>query len=186
MKKTNKSTIYAANKAAYATTTGKKMAESEGLFVIHYNKMGSNLANQFRRKLDGLDATYTVMPKRLFANALTAAGISQDLRESVLKAEGAVAVVTAKRDSIDVVKTIYDFSKEHAAEKDLFDVRCGFFEGNVMGAGECKALSELPSKDQLRAQLLALFEAPMSGTVGVINALLTSPLHCLEQKSQQS
>jgi large subunit ribosomal protein L10 len=38
----------------------------------------------------------------------------------------------------------------------------------------------------MRAQLLGTFEAPMSQTLAVVEAILCSVLHCLENKAQLS
>ena len=44
---------------------------------------------------------------------------------------------------------------------------------------------KLPAKDEMRAQLLGLFEAPMSQTLSTMESLLTSVMHCLENKKDK-
>ena len=46
-------------------------------------------------------------------------------------------------------------------------------------------LSKLPGKDEMRAQLLSVFEAPMAQTLAVMDALLASVVYCLDNKCQQ-
>ena len=45
-------------------------------------------------------------------------------------------------------------------------------------------MSKLPSKDEMRAQFLGTLEAPMAQTLAVMDALLTSVVHCLNNKVQ--
>ena len=51
---------------------------------------------------------------------------------------------------------------------------------------DVESLSKLPGKDEMRAQLLAYLEAPMAQTLAVMDALLTSVVYCLENKSKQA
>ena len=53
-----------------------------------------------------------------------------------------------------------------------------------MGAEDVKAISELPSQDEMRAQFVGLLEAPMTQTLSVMQALLTSIMYCLENKAK--
>ncbi|MDN3507859.1 MAG: 50S ribosomal protein L10, partial [Simkaniaceae bacterium] len=48
-----------------------------------------------------------------------------------------------------------------------------------------KMIADLPTKNEMRAQFVGLLEAPMVQVVNVVNALLTSPLHCMENKCQK-
>ena len=52
-------------------------------------------------------------------------------------------------------------------------------------ASDVEQISKLPSKEEMRAQFLGTLEAPLSQTLGVIEALLTTVMHCLENKSGQ-
>ena len=63
------------------------------------------------------------------------------------------------------------------------NVLTGYMDGKLYNAEEVKTLSELPSKDELRAQFVGLLEAPMGQTLGVFDALLTSVIHCLNNKA---
>jgi large subunit ribosomal protein L10 len=48
-----------------------------------------------------------------------------------------------------------------------------------------EALSKLPSKPEMQAQLLGLFEAVPSQLLGVVDALLSSVANCLDNKSNK-
>ena len=56
---------------------------------------------------------------------------------------------------------------------------------NFIQASDVERLSKLPSKDEMRAQFLSVLEAPMSQTLAVMEALLTSVPYCLDNKCKQ-
>ena len=118
---------------------------------------------------------YSVVRKRILLKAAEAEGITLD--QSAL--EGHIGVVYANEDPISTTKALYGFMKKN---EDLFEVIGGQFDGQACGPDDMKAISKLPSKDEMRAELLGLFEAPMSQTLSVMQALLTSVIYCLENK----
>lgn len=75
---------------------------------------------------------------------------------------------------------MYDFRKTN---KENFSVLGGRFEGKECSEKDLEIISQLPTKDVMRSQLLGLFEAPMSQTLAVMEALLCSVPHCLENKA---
>ena len=83
---------------------------------------------------------------------------------------------------VNTLKPGNGISKENG---ELLEVCLGRFDGQLYQAADAKKLSELPGRDEMRAQLLATFEAPMSQTLSVVEALLTSVPHCLENKCKK-
>lgn len=72
----------------------------------------------------------------------------------------------------DVAKALVDFAK---SSKKLV-VKGGFFGGKAFSAKEVEALSELPPRDVLLAQVIGTIAAPLSGLVGTIEALYADPI----------
>jgi len=58
---------------------------------------------------------------------------------------------------------------EYAKKNEKFVIKAGFVEGEVIDAENVKALAKLPSKEVLIAQVLAGFNAPITGLVNVLN-----------------
>ena len=69
--------------------------------------------------------------------------------------------------------------------KKSFKVIGGRFDGQLYTGADVERLSTLPGKDEMRAQFLSVFEAPLSQTLGSYEALLTSVPYCLDNKSKQ-
>jgi len=97
--------------------------------------------------------------------------------------QGHIGVVFTGEDPVAATKYVYRFSKDN---EDLFDVVSGRFEGALCSASDVKMISELPSKEEMRAQFLGTLEAPMSQTLAVMESLLCSILFCLENKNTGS
>lgn len=152
---------------------------SESFVVAKTNKMNSLATVSLRNTLAKSKAEMEVVKKRVFVKAAQSAGIGNiEVKELV----GSIAVFFAREDSIGIAKEIFKFSGEN---QDALEVLCGHFDGKLYNGADVKSLSELPSKDEMRAQFLGLLEAPMAQTLATMEALLTSVIHCLENKCNQ-
>ena len=104
-------------------------------------------------------------------------GISLD-RDKML--QGHIAIVFADVDPVQTTKCVYQFCKEN---EQTLSVLAGRFEGNLCSAKDVELISKLPGRDEMRSQLLGLFEAPMSQTLSVMESMLCSVMFCLENKA---
>ena len=146
--------------------------------LMKYSKLTANAANNFRRDVKQLGGDVKVVRKRILRKAAEDAGL--DLAFTTL--EGHVGVVFLGEEPIEVAKYMFKFKKDQG---DVLDVLGGKVEGENYGGADIEKLSKLPSRDEMRAELLGLFEAPMAQTLAVFEALLTSVPHCLENKQKK-
>jgi len=150
-----------------------------GSFVVmQYAGLTANAANEFRRQIGRAGGDVEVVRKRVLIKAAEDAGISLD--HSSL--QGHIGVVFLGADPIEATKIVYKFSKDR--EK-VIQVMGGRFDGLMYTGADVERLSNLPSQQEMRAQFLSVLEAPLSQTLAVIEALLTSVPHCLENKGKQ-
>lgn len=155
----------------------KEKFEKLGSFVImQYLGLSANTANDFRREVAKLGGDVEVCRKRVLLKAAEDAGVQLD--PSFLM--GSVGIVFLGPDPIETTKMVFKFSQDR--EK-VIQVLGGQFEGQLFSGADVHRLSTLPGKDEMRAQLLSVFEAPLSQTLAVMEALLASVPHCLENKS---
>lgn len=155
------------------------MNKSQSLVITRYQNMNPNLFFDFRVKLGEAGGEFEVVRKRILMKAAQAANIELDYDTM----QGHVGVVFGYDDPIQTAKALVNFGKDNA---DTFEILAGHFEGKICSANDVKALSELPSKDEMRSQFLGLLEAPMSQTLSVMESLLTSLPYCLENKAAES
>jgi large subunit ribosomal protein L10 len=157
----------------------EKIAGSKAIVLASYQRLEPNLTAGFRHSLAQTGGVLEVVKKRVLIKAAESAGVAID--PSLL--QGHIAVVFADQDPIQTTKVIYQFCQANEA---VLEVLGGRFEGAVCSAQDVEQISKLPGKDEMRAQLLATLEAPLSQTLAVIEALLTSVLHCMSNKCEQN
>lgn len=152
----------------------EKIEASNGFIVTNY-QLTSGRARDFRAQIQKADGEFEVVRKKIFLKALEKCGIPFQV-----ELEGHIGVVFMKGDVASLSKATVQFGADNDK---AVQVLCGQIDGNICSADEVVELSNLPSLDVLRAQLLAVLEAPMGEVVSTIDSLLTSVLHCLEEKS---
>lgn len=146
--------------------------------IMQYNKVTANAMNGFRNDIAKLGGDVQVMRKRMLSKAASEAGVNLD----AVELPGHVGIVFGGTDPLETTKAVFKYSKENG---NSVTVLGGRLYGNLYDAKQVETLSTLPNIDGMRAQILSVFEAPMSQTVGVMNSLLTSILFCLENKSKK-
>jgi large subunit ribosomal protein L10 len=154
----------------------EKIDNSQSLVIAMYQKMDPNLSSDFRMNLAKTGGSLEIVKKRMLIKAAEQAGFSL-ARDSL---QGHIGVIFANTDPVETTKCVYDF---HKGNKDNFIVLGGRFEGKTCSEKDLELISQLPTQDVMRSQLLGLFEAPMSQTLAVIEALLCSVPFCLENKA---
>lgn len=154
-----------------------KIDGSKALLFTRYQKLTPNLASTLRSMLAQSGDGFEVVKKRILAKAAAESGFQVDLNAM----EGHIAVVFASNDPIQTTKAIYQFKQSN---EDILEVLGGRFEGKLYGAEDIEQISKLPSKEEMRSQLLATFEAPLSLFLGTVDAALCSVPYCLENKNQ--
>lgn len=155
-----------------------KIQDSKSILVAKYNSIEPNLSWKFRTELSKAGGALKVVKKRIFQKAAEKCGITL----SVDDLDGNIGIIFAANDPLETTKAVFKFTKDHEG---MMEILLGHIEGKIYSAQDVKALSELPSLDEMRAQFLGLLEAPMSQTLSVMQSLLTSVMYCLENQSQK-
>jgi large subunit ribosomal protein L10 len=154
-----------------------KLQQFQSFVVMQYAGLNANMANEFRREITKLGGDVEVMRKTMLQKAAADA----DIELQSLSLDGHVGVVFLGEDPLEMVKMVFKFSQDR--EK-VIHVLGGRFDGLLYSSEDVERMSTLPGKDEMRAQLLSIFEAPLSQTLAVMEALLTSVPHCLQNKSE--
>lgn len=85
-------------------------------------------------------------------------------------------------DEVAPAQVLAKFSKKNPSLKFVGGITS---DGIFIGADDVKELSDLPSKDQLRAQLVGTINAPLTGFVSVLSGNIRGVLNVLEARAQQ-
>ncbi len=116
---------------------------------------------KIRRELKKLEAEYKVAKKTLMELALKKEKKEMDLSQF----SGSLATSFGYKDPISLIKVLAKLAKEN----ENFKILGGMVEDRIVSADEIKALSKIPSKEILLAQLVGYIKGPISGFVNVLN-----------------
>jgi large subunit ribosomal protein L10 len=155
-----------------------QIGQFDSFLIMRYLGLTANKANELRREVAKVGGNVEVVRKRILVKAAHAAGMTLDQQAL----EGHIGLIFIGKDPIETTKMIFKFSEDN--EKNV-EVIGGRFEGQLYNAADMEKLSKLPGKNEMRAQLLSVLQAPMAETLAVIEALLSSVVFCLDNKSKQ-
>jgi large subunit ribosomal protein L10 len=94
---------------------------------------------------------------------------------------GPMAIAFGYTDAVAVSKAIVDFAKEHEA----LEIKGAVLDGELLDEKQVTQLAKMPSRDELRAQLLALLTTPATNLVRLLQAPAQQMVQVLHAKSQQ-
>lgn len=155
-----------------------KIERHSSFVIMQYAGLAANAANEFRRQISNMGGEVEVVRKRILMKAAEDVGLKLDL--SAL--EGHLGLVFLGKDPIETTKAVFKFSQDR--EK-VIQICAGRFEGQLYSGEDVEKMSKLPSKNEMRAQFLSILEAPMAQTLAVMDAVLSSVVYCLDNKSKQ-
>lgn len=149
----------------------------DSFVIMRYLGLTANALGDFRCKIAELGGDIEMVRKRLLVKAASEAGFELEI-ESL---PGHIGLVFANKDAVQTAKAVFELSKNSG---NAIEVLGGRIDGQFYSADKVEAFSKLPGKDEMRGQLLGVFEAPMSHTVAAMDALLCGILFCLENRAK--
>ena len=155
---------------------------SKGVFVIDYRGLTVKETQELRRALREANSTMKVYKNNIVKIALENAGMP-DISD---KLKGTCAYVFFENDPVDAAKVI----KKEAESLKKIEWIGGIADGNALDAEAAKAYADLPSHDELVAQLVYVMAAPLRGIASVCagpaRGLVTALSQVAEQKEKEA
>ncbi len=139
-------------------------ARAKSVIVSSYGAMTVAQSQLLRKALAAEDSQYFTVKKTLvdvLAKERPELGIQP--REWT----GSIGLVFGFGDEIAPAKVLAGFRKKN----DVIEAIGAIFEGRWIGRQEVVALSTMPTKQQLRGQIVGLLNAPIQGLVRALNAV---------------
>lgn len=167
-----------AEKELFLEEVKGKVDPSIGFVLASYRGINANTFAGFRNRLVEVGGDFFVIKKRVFVKAAK----DLDLQYEVSELEGHVGLAFSKENFLGMTKALYGFKKENDGSLSILG---GHFEGKKCSSQAIEQISKLPSQNEMRAQFLGLLEAPMTQTLGVLQALLSSVIYCLDNKAKK-
>ncbi len=125
----------------------------------------SNESNSLRRSSQKEEGGIRMAKKTLLRRALKDAGVAS-VDSSTLP--GSISILYGFGDEIAPAKVLAAFAKDH----ERVAVLGGVLESRWISADQVKALSKLPSRQELIAKVVGSIQAPLSGLVNVLQGNL--------------
>src|SRR2546423_798840 len=164
-------------KTALVEEIAGQIQDSDAVFAVDYRGISVPQAAELRTRLRDADATFRVVKNSLTERAADKAGA--DAIRALL--DGPTALTFVRGDAALAAKALADFARG----EDLLEFKGGLMDGAEVTVDEIKAISRLPARDVLHAQLVGMTAAPLTGLVGGLNALIAGLALQLGQIAEQ-
>lgn len=149
-------------------TLSQKLNSAKSVVFANFFGLKVKDTDELRNKCREAGLYCAVLKKNLLSLTLKEKGIE------VPKLEGEIVGIFGE-DEVVPAKTVFNFSKKHEALK----VVAGVIDGQYADFAKVKALSSLPSKEELLAKLVGSINAPVSGFVNVLAGNLRNLVYVL-------
>lgn len=154
-----------------------KLARAQSLVVADYRGLTVGQATELRREFRRNGCEYKVVKNTLIKLAI--GGTEFSVISPLLEGMTGLAI------GYEEPATAAKISTKIAKDIEKFKIRGGYFDGKLLDTQGVKALSTMPGRDEIRAQLLATFVAPAQNILGVLTAPMRDLLLVLEARAKQ-
>jgi large subunit ribosomal protein L10 len=173
MERTEKDTQIGLIKSRFDKMTSAVFLDFKGMTVESVTKMRAD----FRKA--GVE--YKVCKNTLVKTALKDAPYKAKLDDVLV---GMTGIAWSYEDPSAAAKVVKAFRKEPAGEK--LQIKAGLIDGSLIDAkGVEDQLATMPGKNELRATLLATFQAPMQKFVALLQAPSQNFVYALSAKERK-
>ncbi len=152
----------------------KKLNESKAIIITEYAGLTVSEQNMLRAEADKNGGAFLVTKNNLMRLALEekSKDLAKDLGDFL---QGPTAVLFSP-DAVNAAKVVSKFSEDHEKLK----IKTGIMDDKIITIADIKALSKLPSREQLLASLLAQLQAPATALVRQLSAPMQNFVYGLE------
>ncbi len=151
-------------KAAVIDRIAGELEQSQAVFAVDYRGITVSQVADLRAKLRAADATFSVVKNSLTERAADKAG-AEALKATL---DGPTALTFVRGDAAAAAKALSDAQRI----TEVLAFKGGLMNGVAVTPDEIKAISRLPSREVLYAQLVGTVAAPITGLVRGLNALI--------------
>jgi large subunit ribosomal protein L10 len=167
------------DRKAEVVTEISRLLESSKLTVIaKYSGTSVKSMQQLRREARDSQTTVTVAKNRLVKKALSGDDRFKDVDSTILN--GQLMYAFNAVDEVAPAQILAKFAKTEPQIEFLGAINS---DGQLLSADDVKSLSALPSKEQLRAQLVGTIGAPLSSFVNVMSGNIRGVINVLSARA---
>ena len=164
-------------KVAVVNEVREKLSSSDGAILTEYRGLNVSELADLRRSLRAAGGQYKIYKNTLVRFAVRELGL-QELEEMLL---GPTAIAFVDGDAAAVAKSLRDFARSNPN----LVIKGGVLGETILSAKDASALAELPSREQLLAQLAGAMAAPLQNMAGLLKALPQNFAYALRAVAEQ-
>lgn len=163
-------------KEELVTEIADTLRNSQAAIFADYRGLTVAQVSDLRKKLRDADAQFAVVKNTLFKRA-TEGIIPPDpqLDETL---NGPTAVAFAMKDPVSTAKVLADYIRDN--RNTPLALKGGVVGGRFYTSDQVNALSKVPPRDVLIAQMLGSLQSPISGLVGTLNGIVSNFVFTLQ------
>ena len=163
-------------KDSQITELKEKLGRITSVVLADYRGLDVPTVTSLRDEFRKVQSEY-----RVYKNTLVKLATKGTQLEGMAKyLEGPTAIIFSYESPSAPAKVATKFAKD----QEKFVVKGGYFEGQVLDQKGVEALASMPSKDELRAKLLATFLAPATDLVRTLSAGAQNFVYLLSAKER--
>ncbi len=155
------------------------LASSKITVVAQYEGTSVKQLQELRKNAKETGTVVKVVKNRLVRQAISTTDHLKDVDTSALN--GQLLYAFNSQDEVAPAQSLASFAKKNPT---IQFVGAFSTDGQFMSADDVKYLAQLPSKDQLRAQLVGTLGAPLSGFVNVLSGNLRGVLNVMSARAE--
>ena len=155
------------------------LESSSAIYLTDYHGINvediSSLRSQFRNE----GVRYKVYKNTLVKRALSELGKYDKIADHLT---GMTGFAFTTKNPLAPAKII----NKYFCDKEKLSLKACYVEGEFFDGSQLKALATLPTKNELIASIMGSLNAPASGIVGAINAVMRDLVNVVEQISKRA
>lgn len=155
------------------------LARSKLTVFARYGGTPVHAMQELRVQAKESGTTVRVVKNRLFKQALSSTNTLKSTNTASLK--GQLLYAFNDSDEVAPAQVLAAFAKSNPQ---IEFVGAFSSDGHLLAADDIKSLAALPSKDQLRAQMLATFSSPFSGVANALAGNVRGVLNALNARAE--
>lgn len=143
----------------------QNISESCTGVVVDYKGISVADDTKLRKELREAGVEYSVVKNTLLKLAIK--GTNLEGMSDVL--EGTTAIATSKEDYVAAARILNGYASKN---KDIFNIKTGYLDGEVISIEKIESLAKLPSREILLATVCNVFNAPIASFARAVQAIV--------------
>ncbi len=156
----------------------EKVTRAKGLFLTDYTGITVEHATELRREFRKVNVDYRVVKNTLARKALEQVTGYDKIYDRLA---GPTGLAISYNDPAAPARVIKKFHDKH----ENFQLKIAVLEGSVYDGNRLSELAALPSRAEMVASILGSLDAPITGLVGTIGAVMRDLVNVIDQIEKQ-